>query len=326
MRFDIVINPAGASGWTGKIWEKLEPIFQNSSQECLIHFSSREHGIEAIVQELTAKDELVNLVIVGGDGTMNAAVNGICDFDKVHLGYIPAGSGNDLSRGLKLSKDRKTIAELILQGQVRRKVDVGEVICHNQSDIIDPVTHEKNAAVLDEPYVRRFNVSSSIGFDAEICEQADESAHAKKVFNNLLVGKLIYGYECVKLIMNYKPFDYEISYDGNPSKHVPDAQFSLCMIHPYEGGGFCFCPDANGSDGKFSTLTIAGFSTSEVIALMPGVNFGRHLKNPKCSFSEAKTADIYSKGMVWVHADGEVHCRSNHVSLRILSEQLQLLM
>ncbi|NCB33191.1 MAG: hypothetical protein EOM64_04835, partial [Erysipelotrichia bacterium] len=298
MTFDIVINPAGASGWTGKVWDKLEPLFQNSSQECLIHFSSIEHGIEEIVRELTAKDKQINLVIVGGDGTMNAAVNGIRDLSRVHLGYIPAGSGNDLSRGLKLPKDRKSIAEMILKGEVRRKADVGEIVCHNQCDIIDPLTHEKNPAIVEKPYVRRFNVSSGIGFDAEIYEKADESAYAKKLFNQLFVGKMIYGFECLKLIMNYKTNNYEISYDRKPAVHVSNAHFSLCMIHPYEGGGFCFCPNADGSDGMFSTMTVAGFSPREVIALMPGVNSGRHLKNPKCSFSETKTAEIHSEDMV----------------------------
>ena len=326
MQFHVVVNPAGASGWTGKIWKKLEPVFQASHQQYTVHYSSLTHGIEAIVKELTASEEQVNLIIVGGDGTMNAAVNGIRDISLVHLGYIPAGSGNDLARGLKLGKDREAIARTILNGQVVRSVDVGETICHTQSERIQSISHEKDHSVIQEDYVRRFNVFSGMGFDAEICEQADESLHAKKVFNLLLVGKLIYGFECIKLIFNYKPVHYRISYDGKPAVSVDRVLFSLCMLWPYEGGGFKFCPDADGSDGKFATMTAAGLKTGQVVTLMPAVNFGIHLHNPKCTFASVKTAEIYSDRMVWIHTDGEVYCKSDHISLRILPVQLQLLM
>ena len=40
-------------------------------------------------------EEEIKLVIVGGDGTINEVINGITDFDKIHLGIIPTGSGND---------------------------------------------------------------------------------------------------------------------------------------------------------------------------------------------------------------------------------------
>ena len=90
MKFDIIVNPAGAGGKTAAFWKQWEPSFSGVEYE--VHFSSKEHGIKEITQELTSQGRDVNLVIVGGDGSMNEAVNGIADFSHVRLGLLPCGS------------------------------------------------------------------------------------------------------------------------------------------------------------------------------------------------------------------------------------------
>lgn len=40
--------------------------------------------------------------MVGGDGTINEVLNGITDYDRVRLGVIPSGSGNDFAKNLCL--------------------------------------------------------------------------------------------------------------------------------------------------------------------------------------------------------------------------------
>ena len=52
-------------------------------------------------------DDPIYLIVVGGDGTLNEVLNGITDFDRVRLGVIPTGSGNDFGRNLKLPKTPK---------------------------------------------------------------------------------------------------------------------------------------------------------------------------------------------------------------------------
>ena len=43
------------------------------------------------------------MILMGGDGTLNEAINGMNHIKRIHLGYLPAGSGNDLAKSLGLS-------------------------------------------------------------------------------------------------------------------------------------------------------------------------------------------------------------------------------
>ncbi len=100
MRFHIIVNPAGASGRTGRTWERLEPIFEESGQSYEVHFSSAEKGIGEICHELEQQEKEPAIVIVGGDGSVNEAINGLEHPGSVLFGHIPAGSGNDLTRDM----------------------------------------------------------------------------------------------------------------------------------------------------------------------------------------------------------------------------------
>ena len=76
----------------------------------------------AIVKE--AKDYSL-LVAVGGDGTLNAAANGIVKSETdTPMGYIPLGSTNDFAASLGLNKDLDEACERIATGKTK-PIDVG---------------------------------------------------------------------------------------------------------------------------------------------------------------------------------------------------------
>ena len=139
--FHIIVNPSSSSGRGKSKWDKIEKRFRQSGAPFKVHFSSRSNTIENICSELTSKGEDCNLVILGGDGTMNAVVNGIQDFAHTKVGFIQTGSGNDLVKGIGITKDQDELIDSILRGQVVRTCDIGRVTYHNQSSVLDPFTH-----------------------------------------------------------------------------------------------------------------------------------------------------------------------------------------
>ena len=65
-------------------------------------FTKYQHHATRLVHDLTSDSASHTIVVLGGDGTLNEVIDGIVYLDKVTLGYIPLGSGNDFARGLGL--------------------------------------------------------------------------------------------------------------------------------------------------------------------------------------------------------------------------------
>jgi len=67
------------------------------------------------------------VIVVGGDGTINGAVNGIMGSGMtLPLGIVPGGTGNEIVRSLGIPKDPEKAVEIALNGRLGR-LDVGKV-------------------------------------------------------------------------------------------------------------------------------------------------------------------------------------------------------
>lgn len=75
----------------------------------------------------TGRSDVDQVVAIGGDGTLNGAVNGIlASRSNLPLGIIPCGTGNEIVRSLGIPRDPEKAVEIILRGQVC-PIDVGKV-------------------------------------------------------------------------------------------------------------------------------------------------------------------------------------------------------
>ena len=213
--FHVIVNPSSSSGRGKSKWDKIEKRFRESGASYKVHYSSPAHTIEDICGELTSSGEDVSLVILGGDGTMNAAVNGIRDFEHTKVGFIQTGSGNDLMKGLGIDNIIEMLTDSILTGEVTRTCDIARITFHNQSSRLDPFTHRPLDPSKETgfPVTRLFNISAGIGFDAAVCEKADTSVF-KSILNKIRMGKLIYIAEAVHMILASPMVTMKIKCDG----------------------------------------------------------------------------------------------------------------
>ena len=318
--FHIVVNPAGASGRTIRIWDDLERIMIEEDADYTVHFSTRECGIEQICRNLTsdpAEGEDIRLVVLGGDGTLNEAVNGICDLSRVSLGYIPAGSSNDIARGLALKQDRENILRQILKGETVRSIDVGKVEFLDALDVSGD--YETGGRI-----VRRFLSGCGIGFDAHICQQVSVSGW-KKVLNKIHLGKLIYLAVAMKVIFTEEMIPFLVTVDGK-TQELGKCLFTVAMNESYEGGGFRFCPDAKDDDGKLTMCSADHMSRFDFFRIFPYAYNGKHLKFRGISEYDGEIIRIRTAVPLWVHTDGEVICRSQDIQLSTEKTQLRMMM
>ena len=163
--FHIIVNPSSSSGRGKSKWDKVETRFKQSGVPYKVHFSSADNTIEKICGELTSRGEECSLVVLGGDGTMNAVVNGIQDFEHTRVGFIQTGSGNDLIKeGLKPDKDFSAILahahKLRLAGiplEEQRKQTLGYLGALRKKA-------EKMGATIEYPEEKRFKIIMRIPF------------------------------------------------------------------------------------------------------------------------------------------------------------------
>ncbi len=365
----IIVNPASSSGHGLQEWKKIEPLFTESGKEYQVHYCSPERPLEQICAGLTAPASKAmasgscSLVLLGGDGTMNAAVNGIKDFSRTKIGFIQTGSGNDLSRDMHLPPSQKELIASILREEVVHTCDIGKITYHDQYDVINPFTHEIREGLVYSENIhaqeddtdcansnlpsdtndqkdrsRLFNISAGIGFDAACCEMAEMSGW-KKILNKVHLGKLVYLFSAIRLILTH-PMDrseitFEESVTGAEEKcsrsvgttlSYGRTLFAVCMNHKYEGGGFQFCPAAEADDGLLDLCIAADLKRLSFFRIFPTAYGGNHFRFKGITGERAMKVSLRSAIPLWVHTDGEVRCRSTHITVELLPEKLQLLM
>lgn len=172
-------------------------------------------------------DEVIgdNLIVIGGDGTINEVINNYHDKEFVYLAY---GSGNDLARSLKFDIN---------------SIDIDKLL--NSKEIDDYAV----GVVNDKKFCSGFD----LGFNADIIKSTNSSKFKK------YLGKRIYLLEGVLGILKLRKYKAEICWDNN--QIVTDKLYLLnVMIQPYEGGGIKFAPNATGKSDELHVMIMKDMS------------------------------------------------------------------
>ena len=318
-----VVNPSAKSGTGMKLWKTFEKKFQNRNIAYQVIYTNGPGHALSFVKKLTECVDTAELplriVVLGGDGTLNEVISGICDFDQIMLGYLPVGSSNDFARDIDLPSDPEVIMDRILDGREVRRMDIGKLHydskTHTLSRLHDHVRSD----------TRMFDVSAGIGFDAAVCEQA--LASGTKNFLNLIgLGKMTYGAIAIHQLIHADKIACDIELDHSQVIHFDHFLFAAIMVHKFEGGGFRFSPDADASDGLFDLCVIGDMPLFKMFAALPLAYIGKHYGIKGVYHYRAQHVKIHTMLPLWVHTDGEVSMKSDCISLDCLPRKLILMM
>lgn len=322
----VIVNPASKSGHGRQIWVRLEQVFKEKEIPYKVVFSKEAGHVTRIVTKLTSSlihnpaEEPIKLIILGGDGTMNEALQGISDFDRVWLGYIPTGSSNDLARDLNLPKDPCATLATILEGKVVRVMDMGILTYDNSPGERSRLCKGEVAAI------RYFSVSSGIGFDAAVCEESLTSRF-KMTLNKLGLGKLTYLTIALKQLITAISVSCDIYLDDSEEPiRFNRFLFTAFMIHKYEGGGFKFCPTADAADGILDLCVVGKIPKLVILFALPTAFFGKHYIFPQIKHYTASKIRFTTSTPLWVHTDGEVYAKSDSITVACIPNKIKLMM
>lgn len=297
-----VINPYAGSNDGQFVWKEIECILIACGQKYKCYQTKRPRDMVCFARKLTRGTTERRIVVIGGDGTINEFLNGMLRVKGIKLGFIPVGSGNDFARGMKISKDYKKELRKILSDKSYRNVDYGIIRYQNGK-------------------IHRFFVSSGMGYDARICYEVDHT-RVKQILNFLHLGKLVYLVIGIRHLIFAETFSANLIVDGN--QHLAGDGFLFVSFHnlPYEGGGFCFCPQAKTGDGKMNICVAKGISKWRIPFIIPLAAIGRHTSCRGVYQFTFKNAEIMARGGQYVHTDGEAKKGERSIQISVAKEKI----
>lgn len=337
--YHVIINPASRSGRGQRIWtEQIEPALKKEEVSYCPHFSRKAGDTVSIVADLFSREKGdISLIILGGDGTVNEALQGMDDTRRAILGYVPTGSSNDLARDLKIPKKPLEALELILHSGRVRAIDLG-VLTYPDGER------------------RRFAVSCGIGFDAAVCQEAMHS-RIKDTMNRLGLGKLTYLGVALHQLFSAKAISGKLilenegagkaangqtgdgpsengktingksqdgQHKGAKSVDIGNMLFTACMLHRFEGGGFMFAPDAVDNDGVLNLCAVGDLPKLLILFALPTAFYGKHYIFRGITPYQSEKLAIETSMPLWVHTDGEVTRKSSRICVGCEREALRV--
>ncbi|MBZ2175682.1 diacylglycerol kinase family lipid kinase [Schnuerera sp. xch1] len=286
-----IINPVAGGGKTKSLAPIINKIMKSRKIEYNIIFTTKPKEATEIARSNLNRG-YTKIVAVGGDGTINEVAVSLIGSDKVTLGIIPSGTGNDLARTLDIPNDPKKSIDIIIKGKVK-KIDVGTI---------------NNKIFLN---------ISSIGFDSEIAKNTEKVKKKIKSSFAYIIGFFI-------SYINLKDVDVKLKID----EVSLNKKIFMAVVGngKYYGGGRKILPMANIEDGFFDVCVVKKMPKLKLILFfitllmgMPTV-FKKNLETFR-----AKSIKIVTKDQTYLNIDGEIEDVQKETFFTMQKEKLQVL-
>lgn len=308
-----IVNLTAGTGKAKNIWKSvLKPeLIRRGVHYRASMCTHAGHGTELARQMLREQAGEITLVVVGGDGTFNEVLNGITDFERVTVGFIPTGSANDLGYALGIPADPLLA--------LRRVLRCGEILC---MDIGRTTFHRDGSS-------RYFAISSGIGLDAEACRYS-HGGRFKNILNRMHIGMLVYLLNTVRLVFG-QPLGLAklVFTDGRGRERVykvRELYFLAGMNQPNEGGHLMMAPAASARDGKLSFAMACGLGRVQALFSLGLLALRRHENIPGYEVVNARKCHIMLADGLEVHTDGETFGGHWDITMECLPKKLQIIL
>lgn len=302
-----IVNTQARNGNAEYIWNIVKDVLKREAIQYKAFETSFEGHATELAQKLCQLDEKkVDIIILGGDGTINEAVNGITDFNKVRLGVIPTGTGNDFARNLGIKGATEDIIHDILNCEKGTQIDLGVISWNHQAKR------------------RLFCISSGIGFDALVCKYSMTS-RVKKILNSIKLGKLAYLLLTIRSLFAIKTFDLKANFGNDEEQTFKNVIFSVGMNLRAEGGGVPMAPSSDPCDGLLPFCIAADIPKIILPYCLIRLVLGKHEGLKYFHVHNESYCHIKTDSKVVLHADGEYLGDVSEVWYECLPQQLELL-
>ncbi|HEV7187640.1 MAG TPA: YegS/Rv2252/BmrU family lipid kinase [Blastococcus sp.] len=212
------------------------------------------------------------IVAVGGDGTVHAAVQAVAGTTAA-LAVVPAGTGNDLVRALRIPAEAAAAARAAAE------------------DLADGAVTTIDAGRTGD---RWWATVLCCGFDSAVSDRANRLRWPK--------GRRRYDVAVLAELARLKPVELTMVLDGE-ARTLPVTMVAVGNT-PWYGGGMKVCPAADPSDGLFDVTVVGPTTRLQLMRTKPRLADGTHVDHPLVTVHRAARVELSSPG-VTTYADGE---------------------
>lgn len=237
--------------------------------EILQDFPQSPQDFTSLIQRY---QDRVNLVIIGGgDGTLNAAIDGLVK-TGLPLGILPLGTANDLARTLNIPLSLPEACQVIAQGH-KQSIDLGWV-------------NGKHF----------FNVAS-LGLSVNITRKLTREAKRRW-------GIFAYLITATQAILRARPFVAEIRF-GDQCKRVKTFQIAVGNGR-YYGGGMKILHDATIDDQRLDLYSLEIKRWWQFFTVIVAIRTGLHRPELGTRTLSGSEFEVLTSKPYTINTDGEL--------------------
>jgi len=294
-----LVNPKAGKGKAGKSYKIVEQFLRKSESSFKTHLSkSRQDTLETLSKE---SNNFKNLIVAGGDGTVNSTVNWLNRHEQKILA-LPVGSGNDFTSMLWKKKKLHEILEIHFNGNSR-------IIKSNhiKVNMIEEGGNEVNFMYIN---------TLGVGFDSYVA----------KINQNqkTLSGLLSYIFAVFKGLSSFEKISASIKIDGKEMNLPKDQTIITIGNNKTSGGGFYLNPKAEIDDDLLDIATITRLDKLQIVKKLPYTLINKTERIPEFIEMSGKSVEISLSKPFIVHADGEIFSENaKKINISICKENLQ---
>ena len=230
-------------------------------------------GDAAEIASRAARNGSSDIIVAGGDGTINEAIQGLAG-TKARLGIIPRGTANVLARELGLPLDDEQATVVAAQGK-SQKIYLGLAI--------DETTNER----------RHFVLMAGIGLDASVVRGVQPSLKKR-------IGKGAFWLSGLSHLATWDPRPFTLEIDDK--KYT--ATFAAIGKAAKYGGDLAITPGARLDQREFEVCIIETMSRFRYLHLLSHAMREGMRDKPEVQFVKATSVKAYGDAQVQV--DGEL--------------------
>jgi diacylglycerol kinase (ATP) len=277
-----LVNPASANGSTGRRWAALREEARAAGLEGEERLSECPGHLVELAED-AARGGAGTLVVVGGDGTVHEAVNGLMRSERaseVALAVVPRGTGKDFARSLRIPTRTSTALATAREGRIR-EVDAG------RASFAAPDGSRAEA------YFANF---AGAGISGAIARRANASSKA-------MGGRMSFVVATITVFARWRAVEMTAAVDAD-RRSGPMFEV-LAMNGDYTAGGMWAAPEARPDDGLLDVVVIGDVTKGDFVRTFPKIYRGRHLSHPKIELLRGSAVIVESKHPLPVVLDGE---------------------